>query len=50
MILDATVEDAHQLKADVAKIRTILRTVLAVLGLTIAALAWLVEMAMRIEP
>lgn len=50
MILDATVEDAHQLKAEVAKLRTVLRTALAVLGLTVAALVWLIELAWRIKP
>lgn len=50
MILDGAIEEAHQLKAEVAKIRTILRTVLSVLGLTIAALAWVIELALRIKP
>jgi len=50
MILNATVEDAHLLKAEVAKIRTILRTTLVLLSITVAALAWVIELAWRIKP
>jgi len=50
MILDAAVEDGHELKAEVAKLRTVLRTTLAVIAVISAALAWVIELALRIEP
>jgi len=44
MILDSVVEDAHLLKAEVARLRIVLRTTLSVLAVTMAALAWVVEL------
>lgn len=47
MILDGVVADTHVLRAEVARLRIILRTTLSVLAVTVAALAWLVELVMR---
>ena len=47
MILDSVVEDCHEIRAEVARLRIMLRTALSVLAVTIAALAWLVELVMR---
>jgi hypothetical protein len=53
MILDSVIEEAHQikteianLKAEIARQRTMLRTALSVLAITIAALAWVVELVL----
>jgi len=47
MILDGVVADTHEIRAEVARLRIILRTALSVLAVTIAALAWVVELVMR---
>ena len=47
MILDSVVEDAHELKADVTRLRVMLRTALSVLAATVAGLAWVVELVIR---
>ena len=47
MILVSVVEDCHEIRAEVARLRIMLRTALSVLAVTIAALAWLVELVMR---
>ena len=56
MTLDSVIEEAHlskteiaTLKAEIARQRTVLRTALAVLGIIVAALAWMVELVMRIQ-
>ena len=49
MILVAIQEDQHELRAEIAKLRVTLRTAFAVLAVIASALAWLVDMAMRIE-
>ncbi len=53
MILDSVIEEAHimkaeiaNLKAEIARQRTMLRTALSVLAITIAALAWVVELVL----
>ena len=46
MMIDGIIEEAPDLRADVQRLRTIVRTVLAVTGLTIAALAWVLERVM----
>lgn len=47
MILDGAVADIHELRAEIARLRIILRTTLSVLAVTVAALAWVVELVMR---
>ena len=49
MILVAIQEDQHELRAEIAKLRVTLRTAFGVLAVIASALAWLVDMAMRIE-
>jgi hypothetical protein len=49
MILIAIQEDQHELRAEIAKLRVTLRTAFGVLAVIASALAWLVDMAMRIE-
>jgi hypothetical protein len=51
MILDSVIEEAHTskteiatLKSEIARQRTVLRTALAVLGIIVAAIAWLIEL------
>jgi hypothetical protein len=46
MMIDGIIEEAQDLRAEVQRLRTIVRTVLAVTGLTIAALAWVFERVM----
>ncbi len=47
MMLDGAVSDIHELRAEIAKLRLVLRTTLSVLAVTVAALAWVVELVMR---
>ena len=47
MLLDGAVSDIHELRAEIAKLRLVLRTTLSVLAVTVAALAWVVELVMR---
>ena len=47
MILNGVVDDCNELRASVARLQIILRTVLSVLAVTVAALAWVVELVMR---
>lgn len=47
MIVNSLVDDTHALRAEVARIRVMLRTSISVLAVTVAALAWLVEMVSR---
>lgn len=49
MMLDSIQEDQHELRAEISKLRVTLRTALAVLGIIVAALAWMVELVMRIQ-
>ena len=44
MMLDAIQEDQHELRAEIAKLRVTLRTTLAVLGVMVAGIAWVVEL------
>ncbi|HHZ81480.1 MAG TPA: hypothetical protein EYN64_01955 [Flavobacteriales bacterium] len=46
MIQTAIQEEQHELRAELAKLRVTLRTALAVLGIIVAALAWVVELVM----
>ena len=46
MILTALQEDQHDLRSEIAKLRVTLRTTLAVLGVIVAGLAWVVELVM----
>ena len=46
MMIDGIIEDAQDLRAEVQRLRTIVRTVLAVTGLTSAARAWVFERVM----
>ena len=47
MVLDSLVADYHELRTELDKLRIIIRTTLSVLAVTIAALAWLIEIALR---
>ena len=49
MILTALQEEQHELRAEIAKLRVTLRTALAVLGITVAALAWAIELALSLK-
>jgi hypothetical protein len=47
MVLDSLVADYHELRTELDRLRIIIRTTLSVLAVTIAALAWLIEIALR---
>ncbi len=49
MILTALQEEQHELRAEIAKLRVTLRTALAVLGITVAALAWAIKLALSLK-
>ncbi len=49
MILDAVIEDQHDLQSEIANLRVTLRTALSVIAVVVAGLAWAVELGVGIE-
>jgi uncharacterized coiled-coil protein SlyX len=47
MILDGIVEESHELRSEIDRLRLQIKTVLTVLGAVITSLVWLVEVSLR---
>lgn len=47
MVLDSVIADYHELQREVSRQRTMIKTVLSVLGVAVGVLAWLIELALR---
>lgn len=47
MILDGLVTEVIELRGEVDRLRTMLRTTLSVLAVVVAVFAWLIELALR---
>jgi len=46
MVLDSVVEDYHEIREEVARLRVMLRTTLTVLAVVVGGLAWIVELVL----
>jgi hypothetical protein len=47
MIIDGLIEDAHEDRAAIARLNSILKTALSVLAVVSGVLAWTLEMVLR---
>jgi hypothetical protein len=48
MILDDVVREVTELRAEIAKLRTTIRTTLYILGVVAAVVGWLIEITVKV--